>query len=124
MEMKWGWTGDPATIEDIKNDVREGWNDILTRLVADLENLGWDGVVYQVKEKFGMLCFYIGDGNEEIWKRLDQAEKESMETCQNCGKPGKISSWDKWWMLCLCPECGEKVRESKPQMKYDQKRFF
>ncbi|RJQ27076.1 hypothetical protein C4577_02020 [Candidatus Parcubacteria bacterium] len=113
MEMKWEWTGEPAILEDIKNCVGEGWNGIIERLVADLEKLGWDGTVAQVKEKFGGLRFYIGGGTHEVWERISEAEKESMNTCQNCGKPGKIDKWGKWWLLCLCPECGENRRNSK-----------
>jgi ribosomal protein L3 len=71
------------------------------------------GTVTQVKEKFGGLRFYIGTGTPEIWNRISQAETESEETCQTCGKPGKISTWDRWWLLCFCPEHGEERKNSK-----------
>lgn len=95
-----------------------GWFGIIDRLLIDLFNLGWDGQVAQVKEKFGGLRFYIGDGSHEIFDRIRQAEKESYKTCEVCGKAGKTTNQDNaWWIKTLCEEhakrylAGEKTWE-------------
>ena len=108
MKMIWGWSGKEATMEVIKDCVGEGWSEILDDLVRDLETLGWDGTVYQVKEKFGGLRFYIGDGGDEIWERIRKAEEESIKTCEDCGADGKRRGGS--WIRTLCEECQQKAQ--------------
>ena len=72
-------------------------------LVRDLVALGWDGTVYQVKEKFGGLRFYIEAGSEEIHQRILQAERRSYLTCEECGRPGLPNR--EGWIRTLCEEC-------------------
>lgn len=114
MKMKWEWTDKEATLKDVQDCVGEGWHDIIARLVADLEKLDWDGVVTQVKEKFGGLRFYIGSSNEAVHKRIAKAETECDKTCEWCGKPGKLDEKHTSWWLTLCPECVE-LREKRQQ---------
>lgn len=103
MTLKWS-TGASTTLDEIKAQVGKGWSNIIERLVTDLEKLGWDGTVFQVKEKFGGLRFYIGSGSNEVFKRISEAEKESYQTCENDGRPGKLDD-SHYWVLTLCPEC-------------------
>jgi len=111
MKMTWGWyrNGAEATLADIQSQVGKGWGDILERLVIDLANLGWNGEVMQVKEKFGVLCFYVGASNAAIRNRIDQAGEESAITCEWCGQLGSVDE-RYHWMLTLCPQCSEKRR--------------
>lgn len=102
--MKWTWTGKPATLKQIKEQVGEGWGDIIERLVTDLQKFDWDGQVTQVKEKFGGLRFYIEDGSTEIFNRIHEAENESYKICESCGKPGKLDQRE-YWVRTLCPDC-------------------
>lgn len=74
----------------------KGWEPILSQLYDDLVALGWDRHLYQYKEKFGGLRFYIGYGTTEIFEGL------SMRTCMECGNPGKLRG--NGWILCLCDE--------------------
>ena len=78
-------------IKQFTDCVGPGWKDIITSLYEDLIKLGWDRKVYQVKEKFGGLRFYIGEGTTEIFDRIALAEEASLETCEECGKPGRCS---------------------------------
>lgn len=110
MKITWEWTGEEATLEDIINQVGVGWSNILERLVKDLELLGWDGKLLQVKEKFGMLRFYIPFGSDEIDKRIEQAEDESINTCELCSKPGKPDH-SQYWIITLCSECSGKRKK-------------
>lgn len=66
-----------------------GWLQLVERLIVDLIALGWDKRCDQIKEKFGTLRFYIGNGSEQIRERIREAEKESGSTCNQCGSPGR-----------------------------------
>jgi hypothetical protein len=62
----------------------------------------------QVKSKFGELRFYyngpLGQENlEDLEAFIQEAEDKSAETCEECGKPGKIRN--QGWVYCCCDEC-------------------
>ena len=90
--------------------VGPGWGDILKRLINDLFELGWDGRVLQVKEKFGGLRFYVGSANKAIHERIDAAANESLRTCEQCGALGVLR--ERYWLKTLCDE-HSKQREEK-----------
>lgn len=83
--------------------VNQGWFPIIKSLIEDLIKLGWDKKTCQVKEKFGGLRFYINSGSAEIHERILQAETESYETCEVCGKHGELRK-DIGWYSTLCDE--------------------
>ena len=98
-----------GSIEELKNMVGPGWGKIIESLVPDLFDLGWDGVVLQVKEKFGGLRFYIGCGTDAIFDRINQSENESYVTCEDCGAPGKTKTRPGgYWLATLCETCRNK----------------
>ncbi len=105
--MKWIWTNREATRADVKSQVGPGWGALLDSLIDDLETLGWDGNIAQVKEKFGGLRFYIvhspSIGSTAIYDRITEAEGQSLETCEECGAPGDRKGGT-GWIKCLCPE--------------------
>ena len=103
IEMIWGFSGKPASREHVLGCVGAGWHKLVHRLIDDLFSLGWDGQVYQVKEKFGGLRFYIGKGTDDIHTRIAQAEAESYKTCEVCGEPGTERS-PFGWIKILCDE--------------------
>lgn len=100
--IKWGFTNKEAKLEHVFSSVGEGWHPLVTQLINDLFELGWDGCLMQIKEKFGGLRFYIGTGNDKIFDRLYQAEQESYTICEECGKPGKPT--DNGWIKTVCEE--------------------
>jgi len=91
-----------ALIVKCQTHVGPGWHDILKRLINDLFELGWDGRVLQVKEKFGGLRFYVGSANKAIHERIDAAANESLVTCEECGAPGALRQGG--WLKTLCDE--------------------
>ena len=95
-------------ITECQSHVGPGWHDILRRLISDLFELGWDGEMLQVKEKFGALRFYVGSASKPIWDRIHAAENESLVTCEECGKPGSPRGGG--WIKTLCDE-HSKARE-------------
>lgn len=86
----------------------DGWFDIVWRLCEDLEPLvnkvekatGCRFEVLQVKEKFGGLRFYVNHRTEAIWGRIEEAELESLQTCESCGLPG--GRREGGWIRTLC----------------------
>ncbi len=99
-------------------EVRDGWANLLDKLIDDLLKLGWDGHVHQVKEKFGGLRFYIGFGNDAIFDRISKAEDDSFKICEVCGKKAlKPRAWSGWWIQTLCRKCGEDDRKSKNRIR-------
>lgn len=81
--------------------VSNGWLGIIEEMITDLIKLGWNKRILQVKEKFGGLRFYVEEGNEDIWKRISEAEQLSYTVCEICGEPGEIRT-DIGWYLTLC----------------------
>ncbi len=79
----------------------KGWNQLIYDLIRDLMELGWDKTVFQVKEKFGGLCFYVGTSSPEILDRISQATRESYTICEVTGSPGKLRKDIGWWKT-LC----------------------
>lgn len=100
----------------------EGWSDIIEELADKLESLI---VTYienienpeerelfpsaaQVKEKYGTLRFYMRTETEEMSDLIEEAERKSRITCENCGKEGKLR--DKMgWYSTSCDRCSEKL---------------
>lgn len=80
----------------------DGWSHLIKALIDDLFELGWDGHLFDIKEKYGSLRFYIGAGSTEIHDRIAQAEQESISTCIECGAPGRRLNYG--WVLTLCPK--------------------
>jgi len=97
--------------EDALSFVGKGWHPLVSKLIDDLFELGWDGELIQIKEKFGGLRFYVGDASDEIHKRIVEAESESFRTCERCSRPG--SSTSRGWIRTLCPthDASDRVRE-------------
>lgn len=102
----------------VLESVGKGWGDIVSKLIDDLFELGWDGELHQIKEKFGGLRFYIGGGSDEVHKRIGQAENESLRTCERCGRPGKPTN--DGWVQTLC----EAHRASKRVEDFVQDEHF
>jgi hypothetical protein len=57
----------------------------------------------QVKEKFGTLRFYLDNGTQEMYKLVREAERESAETCEDCGQRGEWRQGG--WVRTLCDDC-------------------
>ena len=84
----------------------DGWGAIVDNLIEDLIALGWDRNIHQVKEKFGGLCFYVGEASNEMLDRIRVAERASLQTCMTCGAPGKPQAPGGYWIQTLCDAHG------------------
>ena len=100
-------------------EVGVGWYGLLyelgLRIEPELEMMPKKerGSLVQIKEKFARLTFYfVRNKNEKIDNAISEIAKISLETCEWCGKKGKLS--DLGWMKTLCDECHEKrIEEQK-----------
>lgn len=86
-----------------------GWYDILEDFFKMLTNQKLKVKMSQIKEKYGALRIYIeGTTNTaeyNILKELvNETELKSIETCEFCGKKGKIRN-DNGWYRCRCKHC-------------------
>jgi len=91
----------------------DGWFDIIYNLIKKIDKIAKKEGLYnkeypirilQIKEKFGTLRVYMGGGTDEIFNLLDKAERKSSNTCEVCGKPGKLMGCA--WVKTLCNDCG------------------
>ena len=96
--------------------VGEGWHPIIEKLEADLESLIPGYTVFQCKEKFGGLRYYI-DYPENTSKKsqdtaqglISDAERRSANTCESCGESGvtRLGAW----IQTLCDVCYKGKRQ-------------
>jgi len=89
--------------DDVTRNVGPGWRQIVIDLIFDLFSVGWSGVVYQVKEKYGGLRFYCdGEGRPEIEYAIHRAERRAARTCERCGARGRLMGGS--WLATLCDQ--------------------
>jgi len=86
--------------EQAKKMVGSGWSKLIDKIY---DKLPQDAYILQIKEKFGGLRFYVGNVGMDIQNFIDEVEDESYDTCEECGKKGKLRE-DLGWMLTLCDE--------------------
>jgi hypothetical protein len=57
----------------------------------------------QMKEKYGVLCFYVTNYLDEFEEPIHEAEKRSTMTCEVCGRSGELMT-SGHWLKTLCQE--------------------
>jgi hypothetical protein len=74
-------------------DCEDGWIPLITELHNKLIQIDPNYRVYQIKEKFGMLCFYYAISNpdlhNEVRDLVQEYERKSLTVCEVTGKPGR-----------------------------------
>lgn len=111
-------------------EIGDGWYPLVRDLLLDIEGMARERPshfltfeIFQVKEKWGGLRFYyqgyyfdtkVGDDftTDELYRRVEQAEKESFTICEDCGKEGTLRE-DLSWISTLCQEHYEEVSSPK-----------
>jgi hypothetical protein len=121
-DLYWTHTQDPSRSRMYEGfAVGDGWYNILYRLstkiksiVSSMSEEGFDPkefCAFQVKEKYGGLRFYMHCSTMEIDEAIDEAEEESLRTCETCGNPGTLN--EKGWLTTLCGECREQRKRER-----------
>jgi len=84
-----------------------GWIDLVLDLDRKLSYIQPDYIIYQVKEKFGSLRYYIeyseGIPGDIMYDLIRLAESKSSKICQACGEPGDLTFSNKWYAT-LCED--------------------
>lgn len=109
------WLNREVTAAEIIQ-VGPGWVPIVAECFNKMFALGWDGIVIQIKEKFGDLRVYISDNSEGMVECIRVAEGQACRTCEVCGEPGKRRT-DLSWLKTLCDE--HHAENLKTQRDYD-----
>ncbi len=119
----------PQIMQDLWGDPRvtcmafgvecgNGWynllDDLMTALEVEANRSGAESPprAVQIKEKFGMLRFYIDAGTDKENDIIDGFEAYSGHVCEACGKPGRVKSY-RGWLAARCVDCDAKSRETK-----------
>jgi hypothetical protein len=98
-----------------------GWNDIIYNTLEQIEKLDVTKElrIFVIKEKYGSLRIQIwkySDSDPTINLYIDDiihsAEKESINTCENCGSKENIIT-RKGYIQHICKSCNEKLYEGK-----------
>lgn len=105
-ELRAWWESLGLKWPDSGVSIQRGWFPIITALVAELRSLGWDGTVYQVKQKFGYLRFWIGNHTDAMLAAIFRAEERTATTCEECGQPGRVSFRGSYRFV-VCARCEE-----------------
>jgi hypothetical protein len=90
----------------------DGWFGILCKMCENIQKVLdknpelVEGFKFaQIKEKFGTLRVYVDGGNKEIWDIIDQAERQSGLTCEECGTTEGNITTKGGWIRTLCDPC-------------------
>lgn len=80
-------------------EIGDGWDSLVDPLIKMCSKEGVQ--IFQIKEKFGGLRFYVYSASDEIHEAILAAERVSHKTCEECGMPG-IRRLDRGWIKTLC----------------------
>ena len=80
--------------------VGKGWAPLINRVFDKLETIKGSIKIVQVKEKYAGLRIYTDYSNKELDKIIYDVEKESLRTCEECGKLGKIRGKEWYYTSC------------------------
>ena len=92
-------------------DVDEGWYQIIVDCDKELTAIDPNYGVYQIKEKFGGLRYYMTPCNDttkeqrnKMYEVISKYEAIAARTCEATGKPGVLMKSIGGWLKTLNPE--------------------
>lgn len=94
-------------------DVEDGWFGIVWSLLDKIQVADPESVVLQIKEKFGVLRFYVKTSeakHEEVMRLVNEAVDRSAKTCEFTGRPGQRRNVNQWIKTC-CDDIYEKAQK-------------
>jgi hypothetical protein len=108
--------GDPLAMFGLQ--IPDGWFDLADQLSADImayvERTGIPTpVVFQMKEKFGMLLVYLDESNDDLEQMIVQAVGRSKNLCEECGAEGILYERNRSWLHVFCEKHAEGVPVTK-----------
>lgn len=100
------WAGEdykPITREEVIAHVSPGWATIVDELLNDLDELGWNKHVLDIRKDpiQGYLLFATRTNKKEVLDRISLALLQSLVTCEICGKEAKeVNIYEHKYILC------------------------
>lgn len=93
----------------------EGWHDLIFNTCQKIQD--WCDKnrqirFTQIKEKFGALVIYCEGYPDEVDYIIEEAEKESMTICENCGSKENVKP-TRGWINYLCDTCHKIKNKNK-----------
>ena len=92
-------------------DVQAGWIPLLITLHNSIAIIEPNYKIFQIKEKFGGLRYYIDypsdiskEAKEIIFNLIHSAEQQSFTICEICGQQGELSKTN-YWFKTRCSVC-------------------
>lgn len=107
----------------------DGWFKVLKSLLQEIRDIIErddlkDLRVFQIKEKFGTLRFYLNFHSSSIDECIKKAEERSETVCEECGSEEGALGKTRGWISVLCPTCREKWNATNPWANYPQAASF
>ncbi|PJK19435.1 hypothetical protein CSX11_26375 [Mycobacterium goodii] len=116
-----GTDGPIDLTREVDWDIAPGWTRITEALRGDLERIDSGVIVDQVKAKFGLLRVYVTPSApgllEPLVALIDEAERESGRTCEECGQPGRTRSTRRWFYTLCDAHAAERRRMFQPRVQ-------
>lgn len=110
------WPDNPDTIPQydweytLLDQMPDGWRiafgeQMCAELKAALDHAGItdEYMILQIKEKFGMLCWYDNGNTSEGHEIIQKYEEISQRTCIRCGQPATMITIG--WISPFCDAC-------------------
>lgn len=112
--MNWGFSHGDGWFEIVR-DISQAIEDKARRMGIDPMSEDWPRAV-QVKEKFGTLSFYLrapetAEGEKSFHAAVAEIASRSQNTCERCGKPGKLRR--EGWFHTHCDKCEEEYLKAR-----------
>lgn len=112
------------SFETERRNVGEGWQPLITETHQKITAIYPDYAIFQIKEKFGGLRYYIDAVPSELFEQVNaiitEAEERSFTICENCGADGSVGTTEEsYWIRTLCDTCrasfAQEQRERREQ---------
>ena len=97
------------------DELPQGWHDLFTRLLTDLEAADGSVRIVQAKQKFGQLRVYLERSTDQMNRLIDEASRQSARTCERCGARGRLMQQPGGYFETVCFDHKGKARPVQRQ---------
>lgn len=98
----------PKMLENTLMLVEDGWIELIEVMLTDLTCAAPpDVAISQIAEQAGGLSVLVEEASAAQIAAIRIAEQKAENTCENCGKPGRLQNPKLigWWYKCVCDAC-------------------
>ena len=80
-----------------------GWSDIIGSMIDDIRDYDPTVRITRLHCWYGGLSVHVTHGDDQVYKRLFNAEREAFNTCEICGRAGTFLGLPDGQSKTLCP---------------------